>query len=198
MVLPDPQIRERVIKPEEIEDIADDTEAIHNISSTNEIELNNSCKELTKLHENKLKPKSDVKEPESPHRNGNSSAPEETPMIVPKLELIDTSSVFDETPAKRRRGRPRKSDGNSQPMTKSPVKPKREKRKRLSGIHSDVPTKDFLDDENESLIEDDIPTAREFSADDWASAELNDLPTRIIENGVLIVKGVRLMRMIGK
>lgn len=128
---------------------------------------------------------------------------------------LDVSHQFkgpdESAPVKRGRGRPRKSHTEApiKPLSiKSPekkvveIKTQTTKSKRLRlPAHLDLPTKEFDDADNEDAAhqDDDFPTARAFSSANGEIAEFNLKESmRIIKNGLLVIKGARLMRMICK
>lgn len=139
---------------------------------------------------------------ESQQPNGNSLLPAEVPQIkdtedIKQEGLTSTASTINdvESPGKRKRGRPRKSLNETTPIIQA-KSTKKTKRKRLSA-NSDLPIKDFADEDDEAIDEDvDFPTAREIKEVGFDEMEMNEF--RIVENGVLVLKGAALMRTICK
>lgn len=102
-------------------------------------------------------------------------------------------------PSKKRRGRPKasiKSEDAEDSETTQPAKKytRRPKTATIMRKAHDLPSRDA--DEGESG--DEFP-ARDSDNEDWPSqTTLDDFPTKIIENGLLLVKGKKLMSMICK
>lgn len=114
-------------------------------------------------------------------------------------ELDDSATSDASPPSKRRRGRPKavKSenvDDIDENISVSPIKRYTRSKTTIQRKINDLPLRDA--DEGESG--DDFP-ARDSDNEDWpAQTTLDDFPNKIIENGLLLVKGKKLMSMICK
>lgn len=100
---------------------------------------------------------------------------------------------------KKRRGRPKtfRTETNDAEEIDTELPSKRYGRSKISSAlrqANDMPARDT----NEGESGDEFP-ARDSDNEDWpAQTTLDDFPTKIIENGLLLVKGKKLMSMICK
>lgn len=114
------------------------------------------------------------------------------------FNMDDSAEIDTSPPSKKRRGRPKAIKAESAEPDDSdtvvPVKRNTRSKATVQRKMNDLPLRDA--DEGESG--DEFP-ARDSDNEDWpAQTTLDDFPNKIIENGLLLVKGKKLMSMICK
>lgn len=121
-------------------------------------------------------------------RKGSSNKPPPS-KSVGKLEQSTTGESVTISPIKSEQSTPPKKRGR-----KSRSSPAANK---VLSKHRDLPMHD-IDDDDEGESDNEFP-ARDSDNEDWpAQQTLDDFPKQIIENGLLLVKGKKLMTMICK